>query len=194
MYYSLLSRQISCISSWFDRYFDNEFVIVFSCLLHEDEKYYCDSVVIVIATRIYVQFFYFFFSTITDTSEAAIVCGRMDAHTHTHARSVSTGDWSPRHIGQATYCTCPDSPLKVNDEQWVIGLRARAFLRSVRRFCCITWARARATSNPQHTCARVLFIDRSNTSYIAKKTGKSRRKSDTRRKNDGSFFLLISFH
>jgi len=152
------------------------FVIAFSCLLHEDEKHYCDGVVIVISTRIYVTIFLFFFSRHDHRHKRS--CDRMwaDGCTRTHARSVSTGDWSPRHIGQATYCTCPDSPLKVNDEQWVIGLRARAFLRSVRRFCCITWARARATSNPQHTYARVLFIDRSNTSHIAKKSEKSRRK------------------
>lgn len=128
------------------------------------------------------DFFYFFFflDAITDTGEAAAICGR-GGRTRTHARSVSIGDWSPRHIGQTTYCTCPDSPLKVNDEQCVIGLRARAFLRSVRRFCRITWARARASSNPRHTCARVLFIDRSNT--VASRS-KSRNRGE---KNFGKF-------
>lgn len=173
------------------------FVMAFSCSLHE--KRYCDGVVIVISTRIYYVtiflFFFFFLSTRSPTQAKlwSYVDGWM--HTRTHARSVSTGDWSPRHIGQATYCMCSDSPLKVNDEQWVIGLRARAFLRSVRRFCCITWARARATSNPRHTCVRVLFIDRSNTATSQGKSGNRSEKSDNRRKNDGGFFSLhISFH
>lgn len=58
--------------------------------------------------------FFIFFDAIIVTSD---VCERVGVHTRTHARSVSIGDWSPRYIGQATYCTCPDFPLKVNDEQ-----------------------------------------------------------------------------
>lgn len=171
------------------------FATASSCSSHEEKRVDCDcdcgGVVknrYLYAYPLHYDFSFFILDAITDTSEIAIVCGRVDARTHTRAISVSIGDWSPRHIGQATYCTCPDSPLKVNDEQWVIGLRARAFLRSVRRFCRITWARARATCNPRHTCARVLFIDRSNTVVSQDESGNRGEKSENRRKSDASSF------